>query len=194
MTEKERLRRHREADRRWREKDPEYTRELGLKRAARAYQKDPKKYRDRASKFRKENPEKVKISLLNWEKSHREERLEYKAEYRRTHQKTIQDYRKKNPDKFKVFKQNRRARELGAVGKFTAGQWRSLCEKHDNKCLCCGNKRKLTADHVVPLSKGGTNRIINIQPLCGSCNSKKGTKTTDFRKAHNVKSHNKQQS
>lgn len=41
----------------------------------------------------------------------------------------------------------------------------------------------LTPDHVVPLSRGGTNYIDNIQPLCGPCNSQKHAKTIDFRSA-----------
>ena len=49
------------------------------------------------------------------------------------------------------------------------------------ECLCCNRRRKLTADHVIPVSKGGTSYISNIQPLCQPCNSSKGTKTTDFR-------------
>jgi len=35
---------------------------------------------------------------------------------------------------------------------------------------------KLTMDHIIPLSKGGIHRIDNVQPMCGSCNSKKSNK------------------
>jgi 5-methylcytosine-specific restriction endonuclease McrA len=39
----------------------------------------------------------------------------------------------------------------------------------------------LTRDHVVPLKHGGLNTIENIQPLCGSCNSRKHLKHIDYR-------------
>lgn len=58
----------------------------------------------------------------------------------------------------------------------TRQEWTSLREKNNNACIFCGSKRKLSKDHIVPLSKGGTDLISNIQPLCQSCNSRKHNK------------------
>jgi len=33
----------------------------------------------------------------------------------------------------------------------------------------------------VPLIKGGSDSIDNLQPLCGYCNSSKGTRVIDYR-------------
>lgn len=53
---------------------------------------------------------------------------------------------------------------------------------HGDVCLRCGSDEHITLDHVVPVSRGGKNTISNLQPLCRSCNSTKGTKTIDYRK------------
>lgn len=62
------------------------------------------------------------------------------------------------------------------LGYFSQSEWLALCASFDHRCACCRQSRKLTADHIVPITKGGTNDIFNIQPLCRSCNSRKGTK------------------
>jgi 5-methylcytosine-specific restriction endonuclease McrA len=76
----------------------------------------------------------------------------------------------------------RRALKVAASGAYTAAEWLALCKHYENRCLSCGTQlRSLTADHIIPLSKGGGNTIENIQPLCGPCNSRKGVNDTDYR-------------
>jgi len=36
-------------------------------------------------------------------------------------------------------------------------------------CRICNNAVAEEIDHIVPLSKGGTNKIENLQPVCKSC-------------------------
>jgi hypothetical protein len=68
-------------------------------------------------------------------------------------------------------------RKLDAEGDFTREEFQALCEKHGNACFRCGDGDVLlTPDHVIPLSVEGSNRITNIQPLCGSCSSWKNIK------------------
>lgn len=60
----------------------------------------------------------------------------------------------------------------------TYGEWELLKKQYNYTCPCCGLSEpeiKLTEDHIIPLSKGGSDLIENIQPLCGKCNFKKHT-------------------
>lgn len=54
-------------------------------------------------------------------------------------------------------------------------------ELHGSRCLCCGGTEEIALDHVMPLALGGSNDVDNLQPLCRSCNSKKGARYIDFR-------------
>jgi ATPase subunit of ABC transporter with duplicated ATPase domains len=48
--------------------------------------------------------------------------------------------------------------------------------KYGNICTCCGltDIHNLTKDHIIPLSKGGTDTPDNIQLHCFACNCSKG--------------------
>lgn len=47
-------------------------------------------------------------------------------------------------------------------------------------CANCGHRdplrKTLNVDHIVPMSRGGTNSVDNLQALCKTCNSSKGNK------------------
>jgi len=42
------------------------------------------------------------------------------------------------------------------------------------KCARCGSRESLEYDHIVPVSKGGSNTARNIELLCEQCNRTKG--------------------
>lgn len=133
-------------------------------RARKRYAKNPKKYRKQSSE---------------WYKAHPDVRKEVVKKSERKHPRPS--------DKNSIYCNNRRARRINAEGNFTLDEWKNLCDKYKNKCLCCGRDDvKLSPDHVVPLFLNGTNWISNIQPLCRSCNSKKGIKIIDYRKEYRI--------
>ena len=63
------------------------------------------------------------------------------------------------------------------------GQWRRLreaiFERDGRKCSYCGATEDLAVDHVVPLSRGGTNDPGNLTPACKPCNSSKRDKLVE---------------
>lgn len=83
-----------------------------------------------------------------------------------------------------VCKNKRRALKLKNGGTYTLLEWEQLKLRYRYMCLCCKKVEPgivLSADHVIPLARGGRNDIENIQPLCRGCNMRKYTKKVDYR-------------
>lgn len=59
---------------------------------------------------------------------------------------------------------------------------RQVRRRDGESCLCCGEQstRLLQVDHIHAYHFGGSNIIDNLQTLCSSCNSLKGTATINF--------------
>ena len=55
------------------------------------------------------------------------------------------------------------------------GKFEGICQG----CLISFPFRNLTIDHIIPVSRGGTDHLDNLQLLCGACNSAKGSGTNE---------------
>ena len=64
------------------------------------------------------------------------------------------------------------------LGEIHSELWENLKSRYSFTCPACARSEPqltLTIDHIIPISKGGTNDLSNLQPLCRSCNSRKMT-------------------
>lgn len=83
-----------------------------------------------------------------------------------------------NPDASRALNIARRVIKMGIEGRYTKADVAALVVKQHNECLCGAsfNQVKRTIDHIVPVSRGGSNWPHNIQLLCGPCNNSKHTR------------------
>lgn len=76
-----------------------------------------------------------------------------------------------------LWNNRRRARKRNALGSHTIQEWLTTLRAWKWRCAYCGKKltkKTATRDHIIALSRGGSDFIENIAPSCLSCNSSKG--------------------
>lgn len=170
-----------EKSNRWRRKN--------LKRAAKYKsdhrKKNPELYAkyDKTKKFR--HKDKLKIAHKAWRDKNREKlRAISRKKYAETpvekNSARMQEWRLKNPFKAAATIHRRLARKRKSEGSHTADDLKIIIDKQNYLCAnphCHYDLRECvkSLDHKVPLSRGGSNWPDNLQWLCLSCNSRKGT-------------------
>lgn len=148
--------------------------------------------------YRKRYPEKIKSYNKRYREKFKEKLKDISKEYYESNKEIIKkrarqyyiknferdknrrsEYRKKyyikNKEKYIFIGKKRRLRNKNTSTKdFTKLQWEEMKKIYKNRCAYCGNKtKKLTIDHITPVSKGGDHTYTNIVPACMPCNNKK---------------------
>jgi hypothetical protein len=54
----------------------------------------------------------------------------------------------------------------------------SVWRRDGGKCVTCDSRNNLEYDHIIPVSKGGSNTLRNIELLCEACNRRKSNRLT----------------
>jgi 5-methylcytosine-specific restriction endonuclease McrA len=119
------------------------------------YEKDPKRMKSK-SEYAKNNKQRMKDNYNKWYIRNRKHRNAYMNS---------------------IFNKRRMILTSNLSKVYSLKEWDDLKEKYNYTCPCCKRKEpeiKLTIDHIIPVILNGDNSIDNLQPLCQSCNSKKG--------------------
>lgn len=90
-----------------------------------------------------------------------------------------------NPERYKALFANRYALEKNAVGSYSMEDLLHLYDEQEGRCAYCGIsiywtvKNDIHVDHVLALSRGGTNWPDNLALACRDCNCSKKEKTVE---------------
>jgi 5-methylcytosine-specific restriction endonuclease McrA len=123
--------------------------------------------RARAAIYAEANKERARERDAAYGRAHRAEKREYNRAYHAA-----------NPDKARTAVHRRRALKNAAPGAHTPTDVRRQLEAQRGRCYWCKKPMgaKYQVDHVIPISKGGSNGRENIVMACRPCNSYKRAK------------------
>lgn len=155
-------------------------------------EKNREKSRAYTQKWKKDNPEKVKLKSESYyaknkniilEKNRNSESKKlYASAWRKRNKDKCSQYTKswqlKNHLKMVEKWKRHRAKRRAIAGVPSPKIVQKLMRSQRGFCACCGKKlaHKFHLDHILPISLGGTSEDFNLQLLRAECNLKKGAK------------------
>jgi 5-methylcytosine-specific restriction endonuclease McrA len=138
--------------------------------------------RDYAILYKTNNREKIRSINRRWNEKHSEKKREQDRK-RRVKDKDkirrkIKEWNQSHPENRKASEYRRRALKRKAEGMHTAQQEREQYNRQKGRCYYCGIIVGTVwhVDHVIPLSRGGSNGPENIVIACEHCNTSKKAK------------------
>jgi len=158
---------------------------------------------ERTDRYYQEHKESIAKYKENYHKVNRESIAKYHKLYRKEHltdiakkskqyyetnkESTLEHiklYKRENKDAVNRLKHRREARKRKLPHTLTSLQWENIKLNFGNTCAYCGESKKLTIEHFIPLSKMGELTVDNVLPICLSCNCSRGNRDfkTWFRK------------
>jgi 5-methylcytosine-specific restriction endonuclease McrA len=108
---------------------------------------------------------------------HRADKAAYYLAHTEEYAAYCRAHRAAHPESVAAGNHNRKARKLGNGGSHTAEDIQSQYDRQGGKCFYCHEALgRYHVDHVIPLSKGGSNGPENLVIACPACNLSKGAK------------------
>ncbi len=129
---------------------------------------------ERQKMYRERHPEKFFVDCECGNKKHITSLLCRQCDFKKNRTGKNSKFWKGGYERHLWHNRKRYASKRAAVGSHTFDEWEELKYRNLNMCVCCKREEGeivLTEDHIIPLSKGGSDFIENIQPLCKECNS-----------------------
>lgn len=132
--------------------------------------------------WRAQNPERVKRNKAADHARHKAERLVTMKRWRIANADKVREGQARkvaaDPAKYRAYARNYKIRKRGAPGSHTGEDVIAILKAQRGKCAYCRIvlKSKYHVDHILALSKGGSNDRSNIQILCQPCNQSKSSK------------------
>lgn len=108
-----------------------------------------------------------------WQQEHQKERKVYLQQYYKEHH-IPSDRILKLPEEKKAYERQRASVRRKANFNYTRKMWEDVKDLFNHRCAyCLRPTKRLTVDHIIPVSKGGLTTEDNVVPACQRCNNKK---------------------